>query len=60
MYNGTYKVTYIDKENGNFVKTQKFDTLQKAISFTNQKSNINQILELKFYGSEESRKPGRT
>lgn len=51
--NGIYKVTYIDNEKDSKVKTESFDTLFKAIGFTNQQPRINQILELKFYSNEK-------
>ena len=55
-----YKVTYIDSENGSMVKTESFDTLFKAIGFTNQQPRVNQVLELKFYDDEPVKKENRT
>jgi hypothetical protein len=54
-----YKVTYIDNEKDSLVKTESFDTLFKAIGFTNQQPQKNQILELKYY-SDEKPKENRT
>ena len=59
-----YKVTYIDKQDNSYVKFKTFNTIQEAISFTNQKEfgkfgGNNQILELKFY-DEQVKKENRT
>jgi len=54
-----YKVTYIDSENGSMVKTESFDTLFKAIGFTNQQPRSNQVLELKYYNDNEVKKEDR-
>ena len=54
-----YKVTYIDNIKDSMVKTEVFDTLFKAIGFTNQQPRVNQILELKYY-SDDSTKENRT
>ena len=55
-----YKVTYIDKEKDFMVKTESFDTLFKAIGFTNQQPRVNQILELKWYDDVSTKKENRT
>jgi hypothetical protein len=60
MYDGIFKVTYIDKEQDSLVKTVSFDTLFKAIGFTNNQPRTNQILELKFYSNDDNRKPNRS
>jgi hypothetical protein len=55
-----YKVTYIDNTKDSMVRTEVFDTLFKAIGFTNQQPRNNQILELKFYDDEPVKKENRT
>jgi len=55
-----YKVTYIDNIKDSMVRTEVFDTLFKAIGFTNQQPRSNQILELKFYDDEPVKKENRT
>jgi hypothetical protein len=55
-----YKVTYIDNVKDSMVKTEVFDTLFKAIGFTNQQPRSNQILELKFYEDNPVKKENRT
>jgi hypothetical protein len=55
-----YKVTYIDNQKDSMVKTKSFDTLFKAIGFTNQQPRVNQILELKFYSDDVVKKENRT
>jgi len=55
-----YKVTYIDNVKDSLVKTESFDTLFKAIGFTNQQPRSNQILELKFYEDNPVKKENRT
>jgi hypothetical protein len=54
-----YKVTYIDNVKDSMVKTEVFDTLFKAISFTNLQPRDNQVLELKFYQDFEAKKENR-
>jgi len=55
-----YKVTYIDNVKDSLVKTESFDTLFKAIGFTNQQPRFNQVLELKFYEDNPVKKENRT
>jgi len=55
-----YKVTYVDNVKDSLVKTESFDTLFKAIGFTNQQPRVNQVLELKFYDDEPVKKENRT
>jgi len=55
-----YKVTYIDKAKDCMVRTQSFESLFKAISFTNLQPKENQVLELKFYDDEPVKKENRT
>ena len=55
-----YKVTYIDNVKDSLVKTESFDTLFKAIGFTNQQPRVNRVLELKFYEDNPVKKENRT